>query len=347
MLKRYSKTFVLFLVFVMAVVTLAGCTGGDAEKQGNGDEEKPKEWRINVATATTGGAYYPIGNSLAQIWSKNVPGVRAAAQATAGTPQNVELMVNGEADVGIGQSGICYYAYSGTGTFEGKAEPSIRGLLGLYPNVVHMIMRKGSGLEKTADIEGKRFVPGQVASATEVNSREILKVYGLNYMPDEGEVNVEADFVGYNEAVDLMKDGHIDATMIIGGLPTAAVLDVLATNVGEIVSLEEDKIEEICAEYPWYYPIEIPAGTYTNQDEVIKTIAVANILFVPEDMDEDLVYSLAEAVYEYHDDLVAGHKATEYTTIENAMYGMIIPLHPGAVRFFEDQGVDLSNVPQG
>ncbi|MGI6576144.1 MAG: TAXI family TRAP transporter solute-binding subunit [bacterium] len=346
MLNRYRKTFVLALVFVLAMVTLVGCSGGSSEPSGGEGEEKPQEWRINIATATTGGAYYPIGNALAQIWSKNVPGVRAAAQATAGTPQNIELMQNGEADVAIGQNGIAYYAYNGTGTYEGKAVPMIRGMLALYPNVMHMIVRTDAGLSSTADLKGKRFVPGQVASATEINSREILQVYGLNYMSDQGEVNVNADFVGYNEAVDLMKDGHVDATMIAGGVPTAAVMDVLSTGVGTLISLEEDKIQAICDKFPWYFPITVPAGSYPNQDEDIHTVAVSNMLIVPEDMDEDLVYNLTKAVYDYHDDLVAGHQATKDTTLEQSMDGMIIPLHPGAIKYFEEHGVDMSGVPK-
>jgi TRAP transporter TAXI family solute receptor len=347
LLKVYRKTLIWALVLIMAMATLAGCSGGSQQPAGdNGAQEKPKEYRINIATATTGGAYYPIGNTLAQIWSKNVPGVRAAAQATAGTPQNIELMMNGEAQVALGQNGISYYAYTGTGTYEGKAVPSLRGMLALYPNIMHMIVRTNAGIKSTADLKGKRFVPGQVASATEINSREILAAYGLNYMPDQGEVNVNADFVGYNEAADLMKDGHTDATMIAGGLPTAAVMDILASGAGTLISLEDEMIQKIVTDYPWYFPYTVPAGTYPNQDEDIQTVAVSNILLCPADLDEELVYNLVKAVYDYHDDMVAGHQATKDTTLEQSMAGMIIPLHPGSVKYFEEQGVDMSKVPK-
>ena len=319
------------LIFFLIVAMVAGCSGG---KQGASDTtEKPQEFKLNIATATTGGVYYPMGNALAQIWSKNVPGVRAAAQSTAGTPQNIELMQNKEADIAFGQNGIAYYAYSGTGTYEGKAVKSIRGMLALYPNVMHMVVRKGSGIKSVADLKGKKFVPGQVASATEVNGREILSAYGLNYMKDKGETNVIADFVGYNEAADLLKDGHTDAVLIAGGLPTAAVMDILASGSGELISLEDDKIND--------FEIVVPAGTYPNQDKDIKTVSVSNMLIVREDLPEDLVYNLTKAVYDYHDDLVAGHKAAEYTTLEHALDGMTIPLHPGSIKYFKDQGVEV------
>lgn len=339
LLKRGKLVYAL--VFVLIVAMVAGCSGGKQSTPDTAEKEKPKEYKINIATATTGGVYYPMGNALAQIWGKNVPGVKAAAQATAGTPQNIELMQNKEADIAFGQNGIAYYAYSGTGTYEGKAVKSIRGMLALYPNVMHMVVRKGSGIQSVADLKGKKFVPGQVASATEINGREILSVYGLNYMKDKGETNVTADFVGYNEAADLLKDGHTDAVLIAGGLPTAAVMDILASGSGELISLEDDKIKEISEKFPWYFEIVVPAGTYPNQDKDIKTVSVSNMLIVREDLPDDLVYNLTKAVYDYHDDMVAGHKAAEYTTLEHALDGMTIPLHPGSIKYFKEQGIDV------
>lgn len=335
---------VLVLTFV-AVSILAGCSqpAAPSTNEPAEGEPAPKEYRLNIATATTGGAYYPIGNALAQIWSKNVPGVKASAQATAGTPQNIELLQNKEADVAIGQNGIAYYAYTGTGTYDGKAVPIIRGVLALYPNVMHIVAAKDANIKTVADFEGKRFVPGAVASATEINSREMLAAFGLNYRPEDGPTNVTPDYVGYNEAVDLMKDGHVQGTHIAGGIPTAAVMDVMSSGVGVLLSMGDAEIKEICEKYPWYFPITIPAGTYSNQPEDVKTVAVSNILIVREDMDEELVYNLTKAVYDSHDDLVAGHNATKDTVLEKSMDGMIIPVHPGAKKFFDEKGIAVPN----
>ncbi|MGI6128735.1 MAG: TAXI family TRAP transporter solute-binding subunit [bacterium] len=338
------RRLVTILAMVLVIAVLAGCSGGKSDAPPT-NGEKQQEYKLNVATATTGGVYYPMGNALAQIWSKNIPGVKAAAQSTAGTPQNIELMQNKEADIAFGQNGIAYYAYNGTGTYEGKAVTSIRGMLALYPNVMHMVVRKGAGINSVADLNGKRFVPGQVASATEINGREILSVYGLNYMKDKGETNVSADFVGYNEAVDLLKDGHTDAILIAGGIPTASVMDILASGQADLIPLEDDKIAKISEEFPWYFEITVPAGTYPNQDKDIKTVAVSNMLIVREDLPEDLVYDLTKVVYDYHDDLVAGHQAAKDTTLDTALDGMIIPLHPGSIKYFKEQGLNLDNVP--
>ena len=302
-------------------------------------------YRVNIATATTGGAYYPIGNAMAQIWTKKLDGqVRASAQSTAGTPQNIELMMNGEVQIGIGQNGVCYYAYYATDAYEGKAGfpwKGIRGMFTLYPNVMHWVVRKDAGIKSLSDFKGKRIIPGQVASATEINSREMLVPYGLNYMKDKGEVNVQAEYLGYNEAVDLLKNAQTDGTHIAGGVPTAAVIDLMSSDAGELLSMEADKIEEICKRYPWYFPFTIPAGTYPKQDKDVQTIALSNILFTDEKQSEEMIYLLTKATYEFHDDMVAAHKATEYVVEENAFKGMTVPLHAGSIKYFQEKGIEV------
>jgi TRAP transporter TAXI family solute receptor len=301
-------------------------------------------YRVNIATATTGGAYYPIGNAMAQIWSKKLEGIKASAQATAGTPQNIELMMNKEVQIAIGQNGICYYAYYGKGTYAGKPNfpyKDMRGMLSLYPNVMHWVIRKDAGIKSVADFKGRSIVPGAVASATEINSREMLAAYGLNYMKDQGEVNVKADFLGYNEAADLLKNAQTDAAHIAGGVPTAVVIDMMSSGAAELMSMEPEKIQAICEKFPWYYPFTIKAGTYPKQDKDVQTVALANILFTDASQPEELIYKLTKAMYDFHTDLVNAHKATKDTTLETAVKGMTLPLHPGSVKYFKEAGVEV------
>jgi TRAP transporter TAXI family solute receptor len=300
-------------------------------------------YSINLATATTGGAYYPIGSTMTQIWSIKLNSeVRASAQTTAGTPQNIELLMNGEVQIAMGQNGICYYAYYGTDIYKdtpGFPNKELRGMFTLYPNVMQWVVKKNSGITSVADLKGKRVVPGAIASATEINSREMLAAYGLNYLPDRGEVTVRAEYLGYDEAAGQMKDDQIDATHIAGGIPTPAVVDLLSAEAGALLSMEPDKIKTICDKYPWYFPFTIPAGTYPRQPEDVHTIAVSNVLFTDAKQPDELIYLLTKATYDYHDDMVAGHSATEYTVAENAFNGMTIPLHPGSIKYFAEIGI--------
>ena len=328
------KIFILLVLVLIAGFVLSGAPAASAA-----------QYRINIATATTGGAYYPIGNAMAQIYSTKLGGqVRASAQATAGTPQNIELMMNNEVQIAIGQNGICYYAFYATDIYEGRAGfpyKDMRGMFTLYPNVMQWVVRRGIGITSVADLRDRRIVPGQVASATEINSREMLAAYGLNYLRDQGEVTVRAEYLGYNEAADQMKNQQIDATHIAGGIPTAVVIDMLSADAGELMSMDEDKIQIICDQYPWYFPFTIPAGTYPRQDKDVYTIALSNVLFTDAKIPDELIYMLTKATYEFHEDMVLGHSATEYTVVENAFNGMTVPLHPGSIKYFEEIGITV------
>lgn len=329
-----KKGFITVLAVLCVAVFMLGIAGTVPAEA--------KWYRANLATATTGGTYYPLGNALAQIWTKNLEQVKVSAQSTAGTPQNVELMKDGEVQIAFGQNGVCYYAFTGTGIYDGKTPlTQLRGMLSLYPNVMQVVVRKSSDITSVNGFRDHDFVPGAVASATEINSREIFKVYGLNYMSDQGETNVKADFVGYNEASDLIKNNQTDGALIAGGAPTAAVIDMLSSGQAELISLEADKIQAICDTYPWYFPFTIKAGTYPKQDEDIHTVALSNILFTSTDQPEEAIYKLTQAVYEHHDKLITSHKAATHTTLENALNGMTLPLHPGALKYFQEQGLDV------
>jgi len=291
---------------------------------------------INIATATTAGVYYPMGNAMAQLFNTKVPGVKASAQATAGTPQNILLMQKKEAEVAFAQNGVAYYAYNGLEMFKDKPVKMLRGITHLYPNVMQIAVAADSGIRSVKDLEGKGFVPGAVGSATEVNSREILGLYGLDYREKK---NVKADYLGYGEAANALKDGRTSGILIAGGLPTAAVMDAAASVKLRLLSLEPEKIRELVEKMPWYYEFVIPKGTYMGQDEDVRTVAVANILICREDLKEDLVYRFTRTIYENLADLVAAHKAAQGIQPENALKGMTVPLHPGAEKYYREIGI--------
>lgn len=291
---------------------------------------------INIATATTAGVYYPMGNAMAQLFNKNINNVKASAQATAGTPQNILLMQKKEAEVAFAQNGVAFYAYNGQEMFKDKPVKMLRGITHLYPNVMQIVVEADSKIKSIKDFEGKGFVPGAVGSATEVNSREILGLYGLDYREKK---NMKADYLGYGEAANALKDGRTSGILIAGGLPTAAVMDAAASVKVRLLSLEPEKIAELTQKMPWYYEFIIPKGTYMGQDEDVRTVAVANILICREDLRTDLVYQFTKSIYENLPDLVASHQAAKGITPANALKGMTVPLHPGAEKYFLEKGI--------
>lgn len=292
--------------------------------------------QINMGTATVGGLYYPIGAAIAKVWTAKVPNVNATAQATAGTPQNINLMEKKDADVAIGQAGVIRDAYKGTGDFNGRPQTFLRAITYLYPNVVQFVARDDAGVKTIADFKGKKFVPGAAGSANEVNSREIFDIYGLDY---KNRKDVEVNFTDVNASVDLMKNRQADGAQLVGGIPFGALIDLWTSTDVHIVPINEpDKLAALKQKYPAYYPFTIPAGTYEKQKEPVQTVAVANMLIVREDLPEDLVYNLTKAIFENLDTLVATHKAASTIQVKDAQNGLTVPLHPGAERYLKEKG---------
>jgi len=294
---------------------------------------------INVATATTGGAYYPIGNAIAQLWNDKVPGVKASAQATNGTPHNIQLMARREAEVAIAQSGVVYQAVNGVEAYKDQGKHThFKAMTQLYPNVMQWVVRKESRVQTLADLKGKKVVPGAQNSATELNSREMFAVLGLDYRTRD---DLKADYMDYNQAADQLKNKHAEATLLAGGVPTAAVLDVMTSGEGRLLSLPDDYVQKLCAKYPWYSPFTIPANSYKGQDREVKTVAVTNILIVRNDLPDDLVYGLVKAMYDDAPRLAAAHAAMKAFKLEDGLKGItgVVDLHPGAARFFKSKGM--------
>ena len=328
-----QKHWLVFLVVLVALsMAVVGCGGGSGDKKA----APAKIQNINIATATTGGVYYPLGNAMAQLFNQKITGIKASAGATAGTPQNVLLMQKKEAEVAFAQNGVAYYAYNGMEMFKDKPTKFLRGITNLYPNVMHIVVAASSNIKSIKDFEGKKFVPGAIGSATEINSKEILGLYGLDYKDKK---NVKGEYLGYSEAAEALKDGRVDGILIAGGLPTSAVLDAASSLKIRILSLEPDMIAKLKQTMPWYYEITIPKGTYIGQTEDVHTVAVANLLICREDLSNDLVYDMTKTLHDNQKDLVAAHSAAKDMKLQDALKGMTVPLHPGAEKYYKEKGI--------
>lgn len=294
---------------------------------------------ISVATATTGGAYYPIGNAIAQLWNDKVPGVKASAQATNGTPHNIQLLAKKEAEVAIAQISVVYQAVNGLGAFKDQGKQTFfQGMTYLYPNIMQWVVRRDSKVVSLADLRGTKFIPGPQNSATEISSREMLEVVGLDYRERR---DLKADYMDFNQAAEQLKNKQTDAILIAGGVPTSAVLDVMTSGDGKLLSLPDDFIATLSRKYPWYFPSSIPANTYRTQEAEVKTVAVANMLIVRDDVSPDLVYRMLEAMYANSARLAEAHAAMKVFKLEDGVTGIssVVALHPGAERFFKEKGI--------
>ncbi|HPP36959.1 MAG TPA: TAXI family TRAP transporter solute-binding subunit [Thermosynergistes sp.] len=291
---------------------------------------------VQITGATSGGTYFLLANAIAQLLNHEMPNVRASAQSTAGSPVELRLIHNKEADFGVVQAGVAYDAFNGLGSFEGKPLTNFRSVTYLYPNVMQVPVRKDANIKSFADFKGKRFCVGAVGSATELNSRHMAQVYGMDYQERKDFI---PEYTSEAQSVELLKNRQAVGANMIAAQGSSTMMDLMSTGEFEILEFPPDVVKKLQEISPPYFPYTIPANTYPNQPEPVQTFAVANWFVCRADLEEDFVYQVVKLIYENVDYLVKIHKVAENIKPENALNGQTVELHPGAAKYFKEIGV--------
>jgi len=324
-LKRVMTFSMLALVLL-----LAACGNDNAEEKESGGKQN-----LNFSTASTTGTIYPLGAAMANLWGEEIEGLRVNAQASNGGVDNLNTMKQGETDIAFATTGIVWEAFNGERGFKDRAYEDVRIVGGLYYNPNQFVVHSDSGITSIGDLKGKRFAPGSIGSTPEVESSIILPEYDIAY-PDDIKVN----FVGFTEAIDLMRNKQIDGALIQAGLPTAAVTEMTSTANGKLIGIEPEVRKSLMEQYPWYSEFTIPSGTYEKQDEDIDTLAIKMVLMADASVDEETIYEMTKVFWENLEKLKSTHPIVEQMDIENAVTELAgIPLHPGAERYYKEAGL--------
>lgn len=286
---------------------------------------------INVGTGSTGGTYYPVGAAMAKVWNDTIPDMRANAQSTGGTAQNLSLLSKGEAEV-IFADGLYYFAYDGKGMFDGRAMKNLRALAPLYAEPIHFLVAKGSGIKSIKDLKGKRVSVGAVGSGTEITVRALLAANGID--PDK---DIRAENLGLSETASAFSDKQIDAGLVVGALGIAGIVEITTVDTAELIDFEPGVIESLCKELPYYLPFEIPANTYKGQEKAVKAMASWNVLVTNDKLDEETAYLMTKALYEKKGDILNVSSRLSSMSPENLGF-IQIPLHAGAERYYRETG---------
>lgn len=318
------------ILLIAASLLLLGC----AQEQKPGTTTPPAEVKeVTIVTGGSSGTYYPIGGAMAQILTKYVPGVKATAVTSGASVVNARKVGELEAEFGLLQNDVAYYAYNGLEMFKDSKLDKLRGVATLYPEIIQIVTLKENNIKTIYDLKGKKVAVGAPGSGTAVDAMQILKAAGID------ESNTEIRYLNFKEVSDALKDKTIDAGFIVAGIPTAAVSDIAAVRDVAIVEVPDEIYQKLKEDYPFYTQVTIPAGTYKGVDEDVKTVAVLAMLATNADLPDDLVYQITKAIFEHRDELVAAHKRAEDITLETALEGMSIPLHPGAEKYYKEKGL--------
>lgn len=287
---------------------------------------------INVLTGGTSGIYYPIGVALTEIYAEGIPDSRPTVQATKASVENLNLLQAGKGEVALtlGDSLLAAWEGDEEAGFKGKLD-KLRGLAGIYPNYVQIVASAESGIRSLDDLKGKRLSVGAAKSGTELNARAILGAAGISYA-DLGKV----EYLPFAESVELMKNRQLDATLQSAGLGVASIRDLATAIPITVVEVPAGLIEKVGAPFQ---PGVIPAGTYQGQDADVATALVPNYLVTHSDVSDDLAYAMTSLLFANLDRLAAAHAAAKAISLDRALAGMPVPLHPGAERFYREQGM--------
>ncbi|MDB1088980.1 TAXI family TRAP transporter solute-binding subunit [Streptomyces sp. ACA25] len=294
---------------------------------------------ISIATGTTGGIYYPVGGAMAEIIDREVDGVDASAEATGASVENLRLIEGRESDLAIAQGDVVYQAYHGEGEFEDGAIRT-QSLMVLYPNVYHAVSLQSvhakENLDCFSDIKDKRFSVGAPGSGNELATNLVFEALGMS--PDE---DITRQRYAYAETARALREGQVDAGSWVVGEGHGSLRELEATNPIHLVPLCEPELAEVAGQFPFYTPHTIVGGTYTTVEEDVRTVALWNVLSVPEEMSEERGYELAVALYENTDFINQVYEAgSDYLVLETLRHSPV-PLHPGVIRYAEEHDVEI------
>lgn len=303
---------------------------------------------FTIGTGGTAYTYYPVGGVIANAISKP-PGSRecgeggscgvdnliASAVSSRGSVDNVNAIISGLRNSGFAQSDVAYWAFTGTGTMEGK-EPAkdLRTIAALFQEHIHLVALADSGINSVADLKGKRVSLDEPGSGTYVDAKLILEANGLS----ESDVTPEALKGG--AASEALRNGKIDAFFVVAGYPTGSLVELASAADIKLVPIDGTGATALADKYGFFSLSDIPAGTYEGVPAT-DTVAVGAQWFTSANEDEELIYEITKALWNEQSRklLDAGHAKGKAITPDTALSGVGVPLHPGAEKFYKEAGL--------
>jgi hypothetical protein len=303
---------------------------------------------FSIGTAGSLGTYYPVGDVIARAISRppgspacadegpcGVPGVVATAVPTEGSVANVADIAKGAINSGFVQSDVAYWAFTGSGIYDGKPKVEIlRAIANLYQEAIHLVVRRGSGIASIADLKGKRVSLDEAGSGTMVDALLILRAYGVS------EKDIVVQRLKPHDAGDRLRAGAIDAFFSIAGWPEPALVKLAEASDIELLPIQGPQVERLIATYSYFSQGHIPGGTYRNV-AAVDTLAI-NAIWVTSSKEPDkLIYDITAALWNANTRrlLDQAHPAAKAIRLETAVQGLGILLHPGAEKYYVEKGI--------
>ncbi|MBF0277073.1 MAG: TAXI family TRAP transporter solute-binding subunit [SAR324 cluster bacterium] len=311
-----------------------------------GTVQAAEERNYLLATASTGGTYYPVGvalSTLVKVKLQPKQKIGMSAISSAGSGENIKLLRENEVQFAILQGLFGSYAWQGTGPIKSAGpQRNLRSVTMLWQNVEHFVVnKKFSKTGTVADLigmKGESMALGTKNSGTIGSNTVLLGNLGIDVKTDYNLV-----YAGYGPSADALQNGQVAGMGTPAGVPVSAVTKAMA-NIGDdivVLDLTDEQVKQADGGMNLWTRYVVPAGTYPSQTKAINTIAQPNFLGVRADVDEDAVYQITKTIYENLPFLNAIHGATKAMGIEKAIAGLPMPLHPGAAKYYKEVGINV------
>lgn len=307
---------IIFLISVFLLFQTTGCS--------------PAIEAYSFSTGSPGGNYYPIGGAIAQVWSDQLENIQVNSYSSNASVANCRLLASGDAQLALVQNNVAYWAFSGIGIFEDKPNDKLRGIGSLYPEAIQLVTLESNQFSDIQDLLGKKVNVGLEGSGIYHDAINIIEAYGYTVY------DFEITNHSFSEASILLEQGAIDAAFITAGYPTRSIVDLDLKSQINLIPIDSDVIEKLILTSPYYVRTIIPKDTYISEQDDIVTVTTMAMICTTTDMDDDVVYEMTKAIWDNVDKLSVYNEMDNLISFETSLTGMGIPLHKGAIRYYEE-----------
>jgi hypothetical protein len=320
-----------FLILSILVLSLSACS----------DQAGVRRTYV-LTTGTTGGTYYPVGVALSTLVTATEESPFAlTAISSAGSMENIKLLRDNQAQFGLILGIFAAWAWDGEGPIR-NPQSHLRSISAMWPNVEHFVLLNelvtDGTLSDLNNLDGERYVLGMRNSGAEQTGAFILDALGIDYA---NKFNLA--YMGYGASASALQDGNIVGMNVPAGAPVTSITQAYAQLAGRmrVLNFSQQEMDAVNAQYPLWDFYDLAPGTYPYQDEVVTTASSPNVFVVRDDVPEEIVYQLTRLLWDNLATLQEIHSATKQMSIEDALKGNPIPLHPGALRYYQERQIDI------
>ena len=323
----YAKQLSLLCQVLFPAFLIASCSQEDSRS-------------LTIATGGVGGNYQVAGRAITNIVNENqeAHGFQLHVKTSSGSVSNIDAIVAGDIEFGIAQADQQYLALNGLAEWKDKGpQTDLRAVFSLYTESVTLVAGGDSGIRSMDDLQGKRVDIGLSGSGTRQNAIDALDAAGIDW-----ETDIKAHEETLDDRLAMLMRSELDAFFYTVGHPNTdmkfATYSVRGARFIPLVN-----IEKILSTNPYYSKSFIPIDQYplADNEKDVETIGVKAILLTSAGVSEEIVYAVTKAVFDNSESLIEYNLVLETFGEENMLEGLTAPIHPGALRYYQEVGIQV------